>query len=172
MMRAISEASRDLISSTLSRLPKRPSAILAVTRRAVSTPISAVMSSSSSCSSISSSSVRRLTGAASPRPMIRPRMPVFAGSGVSSGELSPPPASSGAASTAPRSTGVTGGSGSATGAGSGVAGSEVVSPAGSAGASGASAPSSTMASSPSSILVEDLNSRSLSFLKIAMCASG
>src|SRR3989338_2912607 len=69
MIRAISVAKAPRNSALETRLPKRPSAILAVTRTAVSTPISALISTSSRFSSIASSSTRR---GSSPAPQMRP----------------------------------------------------------------------------------------------------
>ena len=79
MIRVISAASSDLISSAESFLPNRPSAMLAVTRSAVSTPISALISNSSRRSSMSSSSSRRITVFFSARPSKRPRRPGLGG---------------------------------------------------------------------------------------------
>ena len=75
IMREISCANRPLMSATESAAPNRPSAILAVTRSAVSTPISAEINNSSNCSSISSSKRRLGDAAGPPRPKIRPRRP-------------------------------------------------------------------------------------------------
>ena len=81
-MRAISAARASFRSAEEIRLPKRPSAMLAVTRRAVSTPMSDWINSSSKLSSMASSSTRLFSS----RPSKRPKRPGFsAGAAASSG---------------------------------------------------------------------------------------
>ena len=72
-MRATSAASASRISRALTRRPIRPCAMLAVTRSAVSTPMSAPISTSSRFSSIASS--KMLLGSDGGAPISRPRRP-------------------------------------------------------------------------------------------------
>ena len=153
-MRAISSASAARNSAVEMRLPNRPSAMFAVTRWAVSTPISAPINRSSRLSSIASSSTRRGSSGVE-RPKIRPSKPGFA-SGAGSGTDARGTPTSGADITAPGST---------------AAPSEPppvpVSSCGasSSGTSFSGAASATKASRPSPILSDDRNILSRSFFK-------
>ena len=79
MIRAISSARASRNSDDDTRRPIRPAAMFADTFSAVSTPMSAAISTSSRLSSMASSSTRR--GSSAPRPSIRPMIPGFAASG-------------------------------------------------------------------------------------------